>query len=95
MPYTTQERTPEQQHEHERREAIRTLNVEAARAYAIQEGIGLIGDDQQVLISLHEARALDPAIPRYLQRESVRWLRANCPQSGVVKKHLDIVRKIV
>lgn len=85
MPYIPKERTEAQRKEHDRYEAIRTLNVEAARAWMSEHGFGAQGDDHVVLISLHELRAVYLTMPGYLRRESVRWLRANHPDSIVLK----------
>ena len=77
-------RTPAQQREHERREALASLDVAALRAWAERYAIELLGDDQTVLISMHEVRVVDRATPAALVRESVAWLQQEHPESAVL-----------
>lgn len=69
-----------------RRAALEALDIPAMRAWAVRYAVGLLGDDRVVLISMHEARAIDPAMPGYFRRESVRWLRENHPDSTVLAR---------
>lgn len=85
MPRKVPERTPEQQKEEERSRALRSLDVPAIRAWLERYGVGALGDDALVLRAAHETRAVDPKMPRYVQRESVRWLRAHYPESETLK----------
>ena|ERR1051325_4579142 len=85
MPRTPQ-RTPEQQKEHERREALATLDVPAMRAWAARYAVGLLGDDRTVLISMHETRVLDKVTPARLRQESITWLQANHPESTALEQ---------
>lgn len=84
MPRTPPARTPAQQREHERREALAALDVAAMRAWAERYAVGLLGDDRTVLISMHEARVLDRATPRTLCDESIAWLEAEYPDSAAL-----------
>lgn len=70
-----------------RRAALEALDVPAMRAWAVRYAVGLLGDDRVVLISMHEARAIDPVTPGYLRRESVRWLREHYPESAALTRH--------
>ena len=79
-------RTPAQQQEqeHERRSALATLDIAAMRVWAERYSVGLLGDDQTVLISMHEARVLDRATPGALVKASIAWLEAEYPESTVL-----------
>ena len=79
-------RTPAQQQEHERREALATLDVPAMRAWAARYAIELLGDDRVVLISMHEARVIDKATPAALVKESIAWLQVEHPESAVLSQ---------
>ena len=79
-------RTPAQQQEHERRQALASLDVTAMRAWATRYAVGLLGDDRTVLISMHETRASDLKMPRALQHESIAWLKAEYSDSAVLKQ---------
>lgn len=79
-------RTPAQQQEHERREALATLDVAAIRAWAERYTIELLGDDRAVLISMHEVRVLDKATPAALVKESIAWLAAEHPESATLEQ---------
>jgi hypothetical protein len=83
---TAPERTPEQQKEFGRRQAILNLDIAAARDWAATHALGLQGDDRTVLISLHEARATDQTMPTRARGESLAWLRAEHPESAVLKQ---------
>lgn len=78
------DRTPAQQKEHERREALASLDVAALRAWAARHEVELLGDDGMVLISMHETRVLDKATPAALVKESIAWLQAEYPESTVL-----------
>lgn len=78
--------TPAQQKEQERQRAILTLDIPAARAWAAHYAVGMLGDDRTILIALHEVRAVDPTVPRKAQRESIAWLKAEHPESMVLKQ---------
>lgn len=78
------ERTPAEQQEHERRQALTRLDVAAMRAWAARYAVGLLGDDETVLISMHETRVLDGALPAKCRRESVAWLKQCFPASAVL-----------
>ena len=86
MPRTPPQRTPAQQQEHERRQALAALDVTAMRAWAERYAVGLLGDDRTVLISMHETRAVDVAIPRTLKNESIAWLKEQHPTSTVLEQ---------
>ena len=77
-------RTPAQQQEHERRQALASLDVAAMRAWAERYAVELLGDDRTVLISMHEVRVLDKATPAALVKESVAWLQAKHPESAAL-----------
>lgn len=79
------QRTPEQQQEFERREALINLDVGKLRAWMERYGMGASGDDDLVLRAAHEVRVIDPRLPKYAQRISVAWLRAHYPQSTVLQ----------
>ena len=75
---TTPRRTPAQQLEHERRQALTSLDVTALRDWMARTGLerALISDDDtMVLQAAHEARVVDLRLPRQLRDESARWLR--------------------
>jgi hypothetical protein len=57
--------------------AIRSLDVQAARAALAAEGGELLGTDDEVLRSLHRARTIALGMPAHLVAESRRWLRDN------------------
>jgi len=80
MPRTPPPRTEAQQQEHERRRVLIDLDMDAARAW------GLLGDDRAALISMHEARAIDPAMPRQVKQESIAWLKQEYPASTALKQ---------
>lgn len=80
MPRTPPERTPDQIQEAERRRVLIALDLDAARTW------GLLGDDRTALVSMHEARVIDPTMPRAIKRESIAWLRAEYPDSAVLKQ---------
>lgn len=86
MPRTAPARTPAQQKEHERREALASLDVTAMRAWADTYGATLLGDDRTVLISMHEARVIDKATPAQLVKESIVWLQQEHPESAVLEQ---------
>lgn len=97
MPREAPERSPEQQHEHDRLDALRTLNVTALRAYMRATSLedALISDDDQlVLKAAHETRVIDPRTTPYLRRESRRWLRANYPESTALLTDKQIVKRL-
>lgn len=71
--------------EEERRAALSSLDIPAMRAWARRYAMGLLGDDQTVLISMHEARIIDPSMAPFTQRESVRWLREHYPESAALE----------
>jgi hypothetical protein len=54
--------------------ALRIGTVEAVRAWAAKYGVELFGDDELVLRSIHEARAVDLGMSATARRESKRWL---------------------
>lgn len=86
MPRTPPARTPAQQKEHERREALATFDVATMRAWADTYGAQLLGDDRTVLISMHEARVLDKQTPAALVKESIAWLQQEHPESVVLEQ---------
>lgn len=71
--------TSEQQAEVARLVALREGTPEALRAWAERYSIPLIHpeDDELLLISIHEARAAETALPEHLRAASRRWLREN------------------
>lgn len=81
MSRTPRPRTEAQQKEYERRRALATLDIPAMRAWATQYAVGLLGDDRTVLISMHETRVIDRALPMHLRRESLAWLTREYPES--------------
>lgn len=83
---TAPQRTPAQQREHERREALASLDVATMRAWAERYAVELLGDDRTVLISMHEARVLDRVMPAALVRESIAWLQAEHPDSMTLEQ---------
>lgn len=87
-------RTEAQQRTHERRAALATLNVAQLRAWAEKWGGALLGDDQTVLQSAHEARVLDTVMSGFLRRESVRWLREHAPDSDALLTERQIVARL-
>jgi hypothetical protein len=60
--------------EAERRRVLVELDLPAARAW------GLLGDDEQALRSMHQARVDDPVMPRVAKQASRRWLKEHAPQ---------------
>lgn len=79
-------RGSEQQKEHERRQALAALDIPAMRAWAERYAVGLLGDDQTVLISMHETRIIDRQTPAKLRSESIAWLKANHPESSTLEQ---------
>lgn len=79
-------RTHAQQQEHERREALASLDVTAMRAWAERYGGAIVADDRTVLISMHEVRVLDKATPAALAKESIAWLRQEHPESMTLEQ---------
>lgn len=75
---------PATQKEAERRQALAALDIPAMRAWADRYAVGLLGDDQVVLISMHEARVLDPVSPAALRRESRAWLKQHYAESAAL-----------
>lgn len=86
MSRTAPARTPAQQQEHERREALASLDVATMRAWAERYAVELLGDDRIVLISMHEARVLDRVTPAALVRESIAWLQGEHPESAALEQ---------
>ena len=76
--------TPDQQRQTERIAALRSGDVGQVRAWAERYGVTLLGDEQTVLISFHEARAVEQALPVSVRRDSRRWLEQHYPQSSVL-----------
>jgi hypothetical protein len=74
MPKTPPPRTADQQRHADRLAALRTGTVAAVRAWAEKYGVELFGDDELVLRSIHEARAVDVGMSVKARRESRRWL---------------------
>ena len=74
MPRTPPPRTEDQQRHADRLAALRIGTVEAVRAWAVKYGVELFGDDDLVLRSIHEARAVDIGVSAKARRESKRWL---------------------
>lgn len=62
-----------------RLDALRTGTVGAVRAWAREWNIPLINmdDDELLLISIHEARLNESAMPHEVRIQSKRWLRTN------------------
>lgn len=79
-------RTHAQQKEHERRDALAALDVAAMRAWAERYTVVLLGDDQVVLLAMHEVRVIDKVTPANLRRESIAWLEANHPDSHALEQ---------
>ena len=73
------ERTPEQQQDAERIAALRACTADAIRAWADAWHVPLMntGDDEFLLLSIHEARSVDPAFSAKEQKISAAWLEAN------------------
>ena len=73
------ERTPEQQQDAERIAALRTCTADAIRAWADAWNVPLqnTGDDEFVLLSVHEARTVDPAFSARERKISAAWMDAN------------------
>jgi len=90
MPRTPPQRTPAQQKEHERRDALARLDIPAMRAWAAHYAVGLLGSDHTVLISMHETRVIDKVTPAPLRRESIAWLQANHPESSA----LELIQRV-
>lgn len=88
MPRTPPPRTEAQQKEHERCQALTALDVAAMRAWAARYAVGLFGDDRTVLISMHETRVIDPAMPARFRRESFLWLKREFPKSAVLQQRV-------
>jgi hypothetical protein len=86
MPRTPRPRSEAQQKEHERRQALTALDVSAMRAWAVRYSVGLLGDDKTVLISMHETRVIDRALPMHLRRESRDWLTREYPESVALQQ---------
>ena len=86
MPRTPPPRTPEQQQEHERRQALTSLDIPALRAWMRTTGLeaALIGDDALILRAAHEVRVVDPRLAA-LRRESIAWLKEHAPDSTALK----------
>lgn len=89
MARTPPPRTVAQQKEHVRRQALVALDVPVMRAWVAQYAVGLFGDDRTVLISMHETRAIDPATPARLRRESRDWLTREYPESVVLPRKVQ------
>lgn len=85
MPRTPPERTADQQRVHDRIAALREGTVEAVRAWAAKYGVTLFGDDELVLLSIHEARIDEPRMLPRLRAASRRWVKAN--KERIVKTH--------
>jgi hypothetical protein len=77
--------TPAQQRQAERLAALRSGDVALVRAWAARYGVPLLGDEQTLLISYHEARAVERAMPDRVRRDSRRWLEQYYPQSVVLR----------
>src|SRR3954471_6169297 len=86
MPRRPPQRTPEQQQEIERREALISLNVGKLRAWMERYGMGASGDDDLVLRAAHEVRVIDARLPKHAQRASASWLKAHYPASTVLEQ---------
>jgi hypothetical protein len=71
--------TPERRANAARLAALRDGTPEALRAWAEAYDIPLIHpeDDELLLISIHEARRDEAAMPEHLRAASRRWLAAN------------------
>jgi hypothetical protein len=80
-------RTPAQQREHDRRQALASLDIPALRAWMRDSGLEaeLIADDDALVLRVaHEVRAVDHRLPAMLRRESVAWLREHAPESATL-----------
>ena len=79
MPRTPPDATPEQRRTAARLAALRAGTPAAVRAWAERHGVPIINaeDDELLLLSIHEARAAEPALPAHVRAASRRWLRAN------------------
>jgi hypothetical protein len=79
MPRIPPSRTHEQQANADRLAVLKVGTPAALRAWAEQYEIPLIRaeDDDLILISIHEARVAEEALPEYLRASSRRWLAAN------------------
>lgn len=83
---TAPPRTADQQRQAERIAALRSGDVAQIRAWAECYGVTLLGDEQTVLISMHESRAVEQALPERVRRDSRRWLRTHYPESSVLRE---------
>ncbi len=81
MPRTPPPPTPAQQKIAARRAPFLSGDVATVRAWAAEYGAALLGDDHTVLISIHEARAVEPTMPATARRESIAWLEREYPAS--------------
>ena len=72
--------------EQERVAALVGLDISAMREWARRYAVGLLGNDHTVLISIHEARVLDPVIRDEDRQISVAWLTEHCPGSTALRE---------
>lgn len=77
MPKTPPPPTERDERTAARLSVLRTLDIAAAREWARRYGFGLLGDDEVILRSLHEARAEERLISPALRAASKRWLRGH------------------
>lgn len=77
MSRTPPPRTPAQQREHDRMQALRDGTSDAMRAWAARYQVPLfhLDDDELLLLSIHGARVV--AFAGSLQRQSAAWLATN------------------
>lgn len=96
MPRTPPPRTQVQELEHQRRQALTSLDIPALRTWMRTTGLeaALISDDDTlVLRAAHEVRVIDLRMPIKLRRESVAWLKAHYPASTAIAQHVEWSRK--
>lgn len=86
MPRTPPQLTPDQQKVAARRAALLAGDVAAVRAWAAEYGAQLSEDDHRLQISIHEARAVDKAMPAKARRESIAWLEREYPESTTLEQ---------
>ncbi len=73
------------QKETERQGALLALDVARMRRYCAVYGFGALGSDRVVLIAMHEARVLDPAMPPEARADSRAWLAQHLPESAALQ----------
>lgn len=82
---TPPERTPSEQREHDRVQALKVGTPDAVRAWAARYNVPLIGadDDELLLLSIHAARV--EALTGTARRTSRDWLAQN--QARIIAAH--------